>query len=575
MRYHTRMRSPRGLSLVDVLVGTALVLVIFLALFGLLRVTIQLSSAAKTKASANAIATSQMEYIRSLSYDAIGTIGGIPPGVVAETETKTQNGIDYVVRTFVQYVDDPADGEGAQDENGIITDYKRIKVEVSYTFGGQARSIELVTNQAPVGIETTAGGGTLRIDIVNAIGSPVAGASVHLTNPDTTPAIDVTAFSSANGIVYLPGAATSTGYRVEVTKNGYSSAYTYARDATNQNPTPGYLTVAEAQTTTGTFAIDVLADFSLATYEPEKSEVFFDTFTDASGLAESSGVSVGGGVLALALGSEGYVTNGTARSSSVAPTHLSSWVSASTTQNLPTGTSASVHVVTGSGALIPDSVLPGNAAGLLSPIALSGVSVVTYPSLALSADLATSDTMATPQILDWAIGYTRGPLPLPNIPFTLTGAKTIGSDGLGNSIVKTTTASNTGADALAELLLEWDIYTLTLSGYDVVDACTAPPYSVSPGATIAAQLVLGTATANRLLVSVYDAAGSPVAGASVTLSRSGFTRTQETSTCGAAYFGGVPQASDFSLSVSKSGYAALSLPSVSVAGLTFYAAVFE
>ena len=113
MRYHCGMRflkPARGMSLVDVVVGTALMLVIFTALFGLLRASALVSSLAKSKAGATAMAESQMEYLRGLSYDSLGTAGGIPSGAIAQVATTTVSGSTYVVHTFVQYVDDPAEG---------------------------------------------------------------------------------------------------------------------------------------------------------------------------------------------------------------------------------------------------------------------------------------------------------------------------------------------------------------------------------------------------------------------------------------------------------------------------------
>src|SRR5690349_18120327 len=108
------MRSfpQRGVSLIDVLVGTALVVVIFLGLFGIIRASLAVSTLAKLKNTATAIATTRMEYVRSLDYDVVGTVGGIPSGVVPQYATTTRDGIDFVTRVFIEYADDPADGEG-------------------------------------------------------------------------------------------------------------------------------------------------------------------------------------------------------------------------------------------------------------------------------------------------------------------------------------------------------------------------------------------------------------------------------------------------------------------------------
>src|ERR1017187_1562443 len=135
------MQAPRGMSLIDVVVGTALMLIVFLALFGLLQASLAVSTMVKAESTATAIANSQMEYIRSLPYTSVGTVGGIPAGVIPQNATTTEDGASYVVRTFIDYYDDPSDGVGASDTNGITTDYKRIKVVVTYTTKNQTKQI--------------------------------------------------------------------------------------------------------------------------------------------------------------------------------------------------------------------------------------------------------------------------------------------------------------------------------------------------------------------------------------------------------------------------------------------------
>ena len=246
----------RGMGLADVTVGVALTLIIFLSIFGVLRASLLLSALTKAKSSAIALANERVEHVRALAYDDVGTLGGIPAGLIEAEEDATVNDVPFGVHTFVQYVDDAADGLGASDENGVPADYKRVRVAVSYAISGVGKEVSLVTNVAPSGIETTEGGGTLRIDVANETGVPVAGATVHIENTDTNPDIDVITFTNTDGLVYLPGAPPATGYVITVTKAGYDSESTYDQTEANPNPTPGHLTVAEGETTTGTFAID-------------------------------------------------------------------------------------------------------------------------------------------------------------------------------------------------------------------------------------------------------------------------------------------------------------------------------
>ncbi len=492
VRYHTHMKVLRGMSFVDVIVGTALVLIVFVALFGILRASLMISGVAKARAGATAIADTQVEYVRALDYDLVGTIGGIPAGVVAATSTQTLNGIAYNTRTLVVYVDDPADGLAGADTNGITTDYKQIKVEVTYTVRTTARTVSVISNYAPQSLETTTGGGTLTIAVVNAAGTAVAGATVGIVNNSTVPTVNFTTFSDATGLVQLPGAPTSTEYQVSVSKSGYSSATTYARDATNQNPTPGYLTVAANQTTTSTFGVDVLAPFTFRTLHPIAPDATTDTFADSTQLANQTNTQVAGGALVLGQTGPDYVLSGSARSVNIAPAYLSEWTSLNAALSVPVGTTARVQVVDGAGVLLPDSVLAGNSTGFSTfPVVLTGVSTTTYSALGLLADLTTTSSSVTPQILDWRMDYRVGPTPFPNVSFTLTGTKTKGTTGAGAPIYKTTVASTTNASGVFLSSLEWDVYSISIPGYTIdVASSTLTPFTIDPATSFEGTLIL-------------------------------------------------------------------------------------
>lgn len=576
MRYHFSMFIPkRGMTLVDVLVGTAVVVAVFAGIFSLLRASAILSGTSASKATALAVANSRIEELRSLPYDDIGTVGGIPAGQVAQEEVLVRNNIPFTVRTFISYYDDPKDGSGLADSNGIETDYKRAKVTVTYYVSPGVRSVSVVSTFAPPGIETTTGGGTLRVVVVDADGAAVPGAEVSVENTNVTPAIDLTTFTDFAGYALFPGAATSTGYRISVTKSGWSTAKTYAQDATNQNPTPGHLTIAGGQTTTGTFAIDELASVLVRTLSPMEPVTWGDAFADSASLASMSSTAVSGGVLELATGVGGYETSGYAIASSTAPSYLVAWHEAAFTSVTPPGTTATVKVVDGSGVALPDGVLPGNGTGFAtSPINLSGVSTTTYPSLSLRADFSTNATTTTPSLGDWSVTYTRGPLPLPSVSYSLTGAKTIGSTISGTPIYKTVLDETSDADGQSDLDLEWDSYTLAVDGYALIDACSASPIEVLPGTTMTESVQVANPSGNALRIYAKDALGEVKPGASFTLSRSGISRTLPGNDCGFAYFGGLSSANDYALSVTYPG-GSDSFTGISVSGYTSYDAILD
>jgi type II secretory pathway pseudopilin PulG len=762
-------RPHRGFSLIDVIVGTALMLVLFLALFGVLRASLEVSALAKAKATAVEIASTQIEYLRGLSYDALGTVNGIPAGTVPQIATSTVDGVPYVTHTYVEYYDDPADGTGVNDTNGVTTDYKIGKVTVTYSLSGLARSVVLVSNFVPIGIESTTGGGTLSIHVVNAVGANVNDASVQIVNDSTSPTINFTTFSDTSGFVMIGGAATSSMYQIYVSHAGYSSAQTYARTGQNVNPTPGYFTVSKDQTTPATFQIDTLATLTLSSFSAATTNTFSDTFANASNLISQTNTQVTGGALTLA----SEMLSGSARSISIAPSYLDGWgilsatiststdttpflgvattfgILSSTYTNTALGTtidgdlgyttgpavtptvSGTTHVADGSynqagidqgaalsvlqaqpcdfdfgsatdlslltqplvpgvycitgaasigtggitlsgsgtylfridgalntvanssiafangasacdlfwtptaattlganstfagtdidtpgitigstvtwtgralafdgtvstntdtitvptcavtsttaafvpvddasGNLLPDSVLPGNSVGFSSfPVSLTSIATSSYPALTLEADLTSDVTTTAPSILDWSLSYTKGPTPLPNIAFTLTGAKTIGTDGSGLSIYKTIVNDTTGGSATKTETLEWDAYTLDLGGTNLIESCPTTPYPLAPAQASSTALIVGALTANTLPLVIENTTGNAIAYAKVVLTKDGYAATVPTSGCGLAFFNGL--ASDtYNATVSATGYATTVFPNISVAGHT-------
>lgn len=557
-------RALRGFGLVDVVVGVALMLVLFLALFGVLRASLLLSALTKAKAAGVELASTHMEYLRGLSYDALGTAGGIPSGAVPQTTTSSVDGVLYTTRTFIVYGDDPADGIGAGDTNGVTTDYKIVKVTVSYALNGLAKSVVLVSNFAPPGVESTTGGGTLSLHVVNAASANVSGASVHIVNVSTSPAVDFTTLTNLGGFATVGGAAPSSEYQVQVSRAGYSSAQTYARTSQNVNPTPGYLTVAKDQTTSATFAIDTLATLALASFSPATTTVFSDSFIDASNLTSHINTQVADGALLLT----SQALSGSARSTSISPSYLGGWGMLSATLSTPAGTTALVRVADAAGASLPDLVLSGNSAGFSSfPVSLTGIATTSYPGLTLRAELTSNSTTTTPSLLDWSLSHTEGPSPLPNVAFTLTGAKTIGTNGSGLPIYKTVVNDTTGASAATTETLEWDAYALALGGANLIEGCPAAPYSLAPALSTSTALIIGALTANTLPVVVTNTAGSAMPNAKVVLTTSGYAATISTSACGLAFFNGLASGV-FSATVSATGHTTTTFSGIGVAGHT-------
>ena len=560
------------MTLIETIVGIFIMLLVFLSIFGSFRLAIELVYNTKAKTGAVALITEQMEYVRARTYDAVGTIGGIPAGSIPQSQQKTLNNILYTIRTLIQYVDAPEDGLGAADTNNVTADYKSIKVEVTWSVHGKPRSTFAVTRISPHGVETLGSGGTLRVEAFNALAAFISGATVRIENAGAVPAVDVSASTDSSGAVLFPGTPPAAGYHITVTKTGYSSSTTYAQTPENPDPDPGNIAVANTQTTTASFGIDVVSTVRVLSFEPVGPGSFEDLFADQSKLFATSSVAVLNGVLELELVESSYAPLGSAVSIPVAPPYLVSWSTFTWNATTSPNTALSVRLYYYDGAsyvLIPDNVLAGNSAGYSGGVIdISTLPAAAYGSLQAEAALSTTDTAETPTLLEWKFAYTAGPTPLPNVAFDIHGAKTIGTASNGTPLYKYMGRYTTSASG--EKLfdpVEWDIYTLSLpsgSPYTTVERC---PFVVSviPNEQKSVSVTLDDDTAGSLLMYV-SGGGAPVLNADVTIVGGSINNAQTTSSCGQVFLGGMA-ATTYTVTISAPGYEPYS-EDVAVSGTT-------
>ncbi|MBU4223908.1 prepilin-type N-terminal cleavage/methylation domain-containing protein [Patescibacteria group bacterium] len=566
----------KGFSLIETLVGMALILVVFVGIFGVFQLAIKIVNKSKAKVGALALANERIEFIRNLPYNSVGTLGGIPPGNIPQTENISLNDINYTRRTIIQYIDDPKDGLDAIDENGITTDYKVAKVEVTWQANYVITPVFLTTNIVSKGIETTVGGGTLKLNVFDAAIIPVASANVHIENSTVSPPVSIDILTNASGKVVFPGTPSASNYKITVSKVGYSSTQTYDATAPNVNPDPGHLTILEGQTTEASFAIDLVSAKTIKTWEPIGGFSWQDLFNDDSKISESFDVVVASGYVELDQSEPSvYKTSGYVVSMDIGGiADLKNWSEFSWNDNEPAGANIKyfIYYINEFSNLvpIPDSDLPGNESGFeTSPIDLSGLDINKYQTLRLKAELSTSDTSVSPQLLNWNLSWNAGPFPLPNIGFHMQGQKIIGRDVANNPIYKYSENLSTGAGGSVLLgNLEWDIYNITIdgvsTGYDIAESCPFQPVNIAPNTNNTTDLYLVGHANNTLLVFVKNSLGEAIGQASVRSYRTLYDKTQTTSLCGQTFFTPL-SAVDYTIEASKAGYAT-GTSTVSVSG---------
>ncbi len=306
-----KAKSYPGFTLIESLVLLfifALIGVVFLQTYS---VGTKFIIESKNRLGATALANQKMEVIRSIEYDAIGTTSGVPAGSLLEDENVDVNTRRYAVHTFVQYVDDAFDGtaggSGASHDN-IPTDYKRVRITVTWGLGGTDQSVVLFGNISPNGVESSTGGGVLAINVLDQSGTGVEGASVHIVN--SSAGVNVTGTTDSTGNLTLPGAPVGTEkYVLTISKSGYYGASTYpAYPTSSYNPVDVHASVVANTLNQKTIVMDQSSDIRLTMKDP------FDTVVSGIGFSLTGG-RVLGTVPVTGVSVLGFTTTGTSNGS--------------------------------------------------------------------------------------------------------------------------------------------------------------------------------------------------------------------------------------------------------------------
>jgi len=255
------------MTLIETVVSILIISILTLGIYSLLIYVLKLAAENKFRLGAVMVADLTMERVKNLPYDQIGTVTGLVHGVLPDNETLVENNGIFYVNTFVKYIDDPFDGVASGTPNDLLsTDYKQIRIRATYNGPYGQKDVVLYTYVAPQGLESSAGGGTLRILVFNASGQPVNLADVNIKNNIVNPIINISEVTDTSGILTYPGAPASVeGYEISVSKAGYSQSSTSPRTVANPNPTIPNATVIAGNRTSISFAIDVLSNMNITT----------------------------------------------------------------------------------------------------------------------------------------------------------------------------------------------------------------------------------------------------------------------------------------------------------------------
>ena len=558
------MKVSKGFTLIEVLVGTALMLIVFLGIFGVYQLGIKVVGQSKNRVIATAVATAEIEKIKNLPYDSIGIQGSFPEGILEESSEVIQSNVNFKIERRVDFVVDAADGI-ALPEDECPNDYKKLEVKVFWTglFGG---STILGTDIAPKDLneECAEHGGILSVSVFNAYGIMV---------PSPLIEVEDGTFKSAtpdDGKYYFSLPAST--YKVIVSKEGYSAERTYGTEEIT-TPEKSHPIIIEDRLIEASFSIDKLSNFSVDTLFPGGEGYFSDPFSDGTKISESSNVSVSDGNVILTEIEGEYFPSGYLISTVIAPESLIKWKEFSFNDNTPDETQILYQFLYFDGEnwiLIPEEDLPGNSAGFENlPVNLSELNIVNYPQLKIKGSLSTQSSILSPVLYEWQLFWTEA-VPISNMTFHLRGDKIIGSDAQENPVYKyfqDKTSNSSGHINIPNL--EWDFYTFSIdpeTDLDLINTDPSPqPVNLPPDSNLDVKLYFDSE--NSLLITAQNIETlSPIFSAAVRLLNSGlaYDVTQYTNDKGQTYF--IPlEIATYNLEIQAPGYSSYS-GEVSVSG---------
>ncbi|MBI4743965.1 MAG: hypothetical protein HY776_03980 [Actinobacteria bacterium] len=217
------LQSEKGITFIETTIALVVLLVALTSLIPLYTFSIDTSKNNMSKTVASNLANQELEKIRNLSYEQVGTNPGSPSGSLNPDYDKVVNGVTFHVETRVNWIDGDFDGYFPAD--AFPNDYKRAKVTVTWQGVLPGRSVTTSTAVAREGEKDVTNGGNIQIIAKRANGNPIDNVQVDVTNAPmgSSPLRDWTAADGKALFAELTPSIEEDDYAVAVSKTGWIS----------------------------------------------------------------------------------------------------------------------------------------------------------------------------------------------------------------------------------------------------------------------------------------------------------------------------------------------------------------
>jgi prepilin-type N-terminal cleavage/methylation domain-containing protein len=257
--------NKKGFTLMEVIVAIAVFGLFALGIYGGIHLVFKIVYSSRMRILETAILAEQLEVVRNLPYESVGIISGVPSGLLYGATSTVRNGVIFDIAVTVRNIDDPFDGTiTGTPHDSSPADYKLVEMSIICRQCQQQVPIILNTVVAPKQLEGATNNGALFIQVFDAEGIPVQGASVDVTNTARTPLVVIHDTTDNDGYVRIIDTPTGTqSYNIRVAKSGYSTDYTVSSTVANPNPLRQPSTVVSQEITDISFIIDRLSTMNL------------------------------------------------------------------------------------------------------------------------------------------------------------------------------------------------------------------------------------------------------------------------------------------------------------------------
>jgi prepilin-type N-terminal cleavage/methylation domain-containing protein len=184
MKKYSKRNNKLGFTLIETLISIAIIVIVFGGIYSGFVGIQKILTFIRVKGIMTNLANEQFEVVRNLPYQNIGTVSGIPAGIIPQVQTVNRDGKDFSVETTIRSVDEPFDGIfNGTPKDLSPADMKIIELNISCVSCNKSVSpISFTTKVSPKNLETASTNGALVVRVFDSSGLPVSGANVNIIN---------------------------------------------------------------------------------------------------------------------------------------------------------------------------------------------------------------------------------------------------------------------------------------------------------------------------------------------------------------------------------------------------------